>query len=121
MKDLLRLEEAFMLMLAVYLKTLLPIDWWLYWALFFAPDVGMIGYAINTKVGALTYNLFHHKGVAIAFYLVGVYFANEPLQFTGLLLFGHSSFDRILGYGLKYPESFQKTHLGPIGKAAHGK
>ena len=36
----------------------------------------------------------------------------------GLILFGHSSMDRILGYGLKYPDSFEHTHLGMIGKSS---
>src|SRR5689334_22117496 len=107
MKDLIRLEEAMMLMLAAYLKTNLSYDWWLYWVLFLAPDVGMIGYVVNTKVGAFTYNLLHHKGVAVALFMAGIYFGSEALQFTGLLLFGHSSFDRMLGYGLKYSDSFK--------------
>jgi hypothetical protein len=116
MKHLLRLEEAFMLGLAVYLNTFLSYNWWLYWALFLTPDVGFIGYAINSRIGAITYNLFHHKGMAIVFYLFGYYLSIEALQFTGLLLFGHSSFDRALGYGLKYNDSFHNTHLGWIGK-----
>jgi hypothetical protein len=36
-------------------------------------------------------------------------------------LFGHSAFDRMLGYGMKYTDSFQHTHLGLIGKATNGK
>ena len=31
-------------------------------------------------------------------------------------LFGHSSFDRVMGYGLKHEDSFQNTHLGGIGR-----
>ncbi|MBV6397568.1 MAG: hypothetical protein HFACDABA_03182 [Anaerolineales bacterium] len=31
-------------------------------------------------------------------------------------LFGHSSFDRVLGYGLKHEDAFQNTHLGRIGR-----
>ncbi len=31
-------------------------------------------------------------------------------------LFAHSSMDRMLGYGLKYEDSFGNTHLGMIGK-----
>jgi uncharacterized protein DUF4260 len=31
-------------------------------------------------------------------------------------LFEHSSFDRVLGYGLKHEDAFQNTHLGRIGK-----
>jgi hypothetical protein len=38
------------------------------------------------------------------------------LQLIGVILLGHSSLDRALGYGLKYEDSFQNTHLGRIGK-----
>jgi hypothetical protein len=116
MKNLLKIEEALMLALAIFLNSRLPYPGWYFWAWFLAPDVGFIGYSINTRVGAFTYNVLHHKGVAILCYLAGLYFSSFPLQLAGLVLFGHSSFDRILGYGLKYPDSFQNTHLGPIGR-----
>ncbi|HET9429525.1 MAG TPA: DUF4260 family protein [Chitinophagaceae bacterium] len=38
------------------------------------------------------------------------------LMFTGTILLGHSSLDRVFGYGFKYPDAFQNTHLGVIGK-----
>lgn len=116
MKNLIRIEEGLMLALAVYLNTLLPYEGWLFWAFFLAPDIGFIGYAVNPRTGALTYNLLHHKGVAIALYLIGGFLMILLLQFTGLLLFGHSSFDRMLGYGLKFHDSFHNTHLGAIGR-----
>jgi hypothetical protein len=121
MKTLLKLEEALQLIFAAYMSTFLPFAWWWYWVLFLAPDISMIGYVINTRVGAFIYNLFHHKGVALAVYILGISLAFHELQFVGLLLFGHSAFDRLLGYGLKYTDSFQNTHLGLIGKAVHGK
>jgi hypothetical protein len=34
-------------------------SWWLYGALFFVPDVFMLGYAVNLRVGASIYNLGH--------------------------------------------------------------
>ena len=37
------------------------------------------------------------------------------LQVAGIILFTHSNMDRILGYGLKYPDDFKHTHLGWIG------
>lgn len=116
MEKIIKLEEAGMLALAIYLNTTLPYAGWLYWVLFLTPDVGMIGYTISPRVGAFTYNLFHHKGLAIVIYITGVFFAMEPLQLTGLLLFGHSAFDRLLGYGLKYDDNFKHTHLGWIGQ-----
>jgi hypothetical protein len=38
------------------------------------------------------------------------------LMLAGTILLGHSSLDRVFGYGLKYPDAFQNTHLGRIGK-----
>lgn len=117
MKNLLRIEEGLMLLLAVYLNTELPYPGWLFWAFFLAPDIGFIGYAAGPKAGAWTYNLLHHKGIAIAVYLLGLYTEEPSLQFAGLVLFGHSSFDRMLGYGLKHSDSFHNTHLGKIGRS----
>ena len=81
----------------------------------------MVGYLFGPKAGALTYNVFHHKGIAAGLYVAGMLFNNFELQFAGLLLFGHSSFDRILGYGLKHDDNFHNTHLGWIGQATYGK
>ena len=117
MKSIIKLEEASMWLLSVvaYYATL-HLNGWLYWALFLAPDISMLGYLINTKVGAFFYNLFHHKALAIVIYLSGCYSHSEILQLTGLVLFGHSSFDRMMGYGLKYDDRFSNTHLRQIGK-----
>lgn len=116
MKNLIRLEEAAMFGLSIYLFSVMPYPWWIYAALILAPDISILGYLVNNRAGAFFYNLFHHKGVAIVLYLAGLYWVNEPLQLAGLILFGHSSMDRLLGYGLKYASSFKETHLGPIGR-----
>jgi hypothetical protein len=118
MKTTLRLEEAGMLLLSIYLYyTSLHYSGWLFWALFLLPDLSMLGYLANTRMGAFVYNLFHHKGVAVLIYIAGLWSRSEPLQLAGLVLFGHSSFDRMMGYGLKYGDAFTSTHLGKIGKA----
>ncbi|MGI9550678.1 MAG: DUF4260 domain-containing protein, partial [Aurantibacter sp.] len=79
------------------------------------PDISMLGYILGNKVGAFTYNLFHHKGLAITIYLLGIYLSLPLLQLVGILLFSHASMDRIFGYGLKYDKGFKYTHLGEIG------
>lgn len=117
MKILLKLEELLMFGLSIFLFSKLGFDWWWYPLLLLAPDLSMVGYLINPRVGAVTYNIVHHKAVGIAMYIFGSLLVNHPLQLAGLILFGHSSMDRLLGYGLKYPDSFQNTHLGPIGGA----
>lgn len=80
----------------------------------FATDIGVLGYLINTKIGAITYNIFHHKGLAILIFLVGIYFEIEVVQLIGIILFSHASLDRIFGYGLKYADHFKNTHLGSL-------
>ena len=118
MKIVLKLEEAVSAAIGIYFLSIynLGLPVWLWIILFFSPDIGMIGYAVNTKTGAVMYNLFHHKGIAIIIAAIGYFLQNEVVIVIGILLFAHSCFDRMLGYGLKYPDSFQNTHLGRIGK-----
>lgn len=106
--------------LGIYLFNQLPYEWWWFLVLLLAPDIGMIGYLFGNKTGAFTYNIFHHKGVAIAIYLLGVYLTSPMVQLIGVILFSHASFDRILGYGLKYDKGFKYTHLGEIGNHNNG-
>lgn len=116
MKNLLRLEEAALFVLALYLNSLLPFAGWVFWAWLLAPDISMMGYSINTHIGAIVYNIAHHKGLAIAVYCMG-YFLHQPeLMLAGVVLLAHSSMDRVFGYGLKYADDFKNTHLGWIGK-----
>jgi uncharacterized protein DUF4260 len=116
MKNVLKLEEVAMFGFCVYALTLFHVSWWMYLLILIAPDISFVGYAAGNKVGAFCYNLFHHKGVAIAIFLTGYMVKNEWLQVIGIILFGHSSMDRSLGYGLKLNGGFKYTHLGVLGK-----
>lgn len=115
MRNLIKVEELFLFLFSVFLFAQLDYVWWWYPILLLAPDIGMLGYVANPRVGALSYNLLHHKAVAIAAYVVGVYIGSSVLQLAGVIILGHSSLDRALGYGLKYFDSFSHTHLGQIG------
>ncbi|WP_370088246.1 DUF4260 domain-containing protein [Ekhidna sp.] len=114
MKSLIKLEELMMFLLSIYLFFFLDYAWWVYLALILTPDIGMLGYLINTRIGASTYNLFHHKGVAILVGFAGFWWMMPELQLAGIILFGHASMDRIFGYGLKYSDNFKHTHLGNL-------
>ncbi|MDB5231267.1 MAG: hypothetical protein JWN76_2072 [Chitinophagaceae bacterium] len=118
MRNTLKLEEAAMTVLGIYLLTIhnLNISAWIWFFIFFSPDASMLGYLFNSKVGAITYNLFHHKGIAIACMSVGYLMKVEMLLSIGILLFAHASFDRVMGYGLKYYTGFNDTHLGKLKK-----
>ena len=116
MKIQLKLEELAMFLVALHFVFISYSPWWVYLLLFIGPDIGMIGYAFNTRIGAFTYNIFHHKGLAIAIAFIGHFLLHsDPVMLAGIILFGHASMDRIFGYGLKYPDHFKHTHLGWIG------
>jgi len=116
MNNLIRLEEVALLVLGIFIFGLLGYQWWLLPALILLPDISMLGYLINSKVGAYLYNLFHHRGIAILLYLLGIQFGWSLVQLIGVILFMHIAMDRIFGYGLKYDKGFQFTHLGEIGR-----
>jgi len=116
MKLTLKLEALAMFGLGVFAFNQLDFAWWWFLVLILTPDIGMLGYLINSKIGALIYNIFHHKGLAILMYFVGVYLNNEIVQLVGIILFSHAALDRFFGYGLKYTSSFNDTHLGPLKK-----
>ena len=118
MKSTLRIEEAGMFGLSIFLFSQTGLAWWWYPLLILLPDLGMLGYLAGNRSGAFTYNLFHHKTLAILILCVGWYVGNQWMELAGIILFGHSSMDRILGYGLKYKDSFHHTHLGWLKKQA---
>ena len=123
MKHLLQLEEfaQFAVALAGLYFFGAHIPWWAWLPVFFAPDLGALGYLINPAVGGMTYNLLHHKAIAIGVTVIGFYMQTDLVLTAGLILYAHSSFDRILGYGLKYPDNFKHTHLGWLGRGERGK
>ncbi|MCU0447106.1 MAG: DUF4260 domain-containing protein [Microscillaceae bacterium] len=115
MKTILKIEELAMFVLAwLSFEQQSWASWW-FWVLLLTPDVGMLGYVWNSRVGAFTYNIFHHKGIAIGLGWAGWVMASETMLIVGIILFAHSAFDRVLGYGLKYGQGFKYTHLGEIG------
>lgn len=115
MKIILKLEHLTVLLASIYFFSQSDFTWWWYLVLFLAPDLGMIGYTINTKWGAITYNILHHYGVAALVFCLGKFLEIGWLELAGIVMIGHIAFDRLLGYGLKFSDDFRHTHLGWIG------
>jgi len=115
MKQLLKLEELGSLVIGVYLFSTLDLSWWWFFGLFLLPDISMLGYLFETKIGAWSYNFFHLKILGVVLFLLGFYFESLVLQVAGIIIFSHAAFDRVMGYGLKYETGFKDTHLGKMG------
>lgn len=111
MKNLLRLEEIALFGLSIFLFSLLDYNWWLFPLLLLLPDLAMVGYLADSKVGAFVYNLVHHRGISVGVYIVGALIGQTVLQLIGIILFAHSTIDRVFDFGLKYADDFKHTHL----------
>jgi len=84
--------------------------------LILVPDLAIAGYVRGPHVGAVVYNVVHNWATAGIFLGLGFAITVPGLVLAGVLLIAHVGMDRALGYGLKYPTSFQDTHLGRIGR-----
>jgi Domain of unknown function (DUF4260) len=115
-KAILRLEGAAVLAAASAAYSQLEMSWMLFALLFLVPDVSMLGYLIGRQIGATLYNLGHSYVLPMAFGAVGVLLSQPLLAELSLVWVAHIGFDRMLGYGLKYPTAFGHTHLGVAGK-----
>lgn len=116
MKTLAQLEELAVVLLSIYLFSRLPYAWWVFPLFFFAPDVSLLGFLVGKRAGALTYNLVHHKAIALGSYILGALLGFPLISLVGVLLLGHSSFDRVLGLGLMDPTGEAPAAFGPFGQ-----
>jgi hypothetical protein len=116
MKNSLIIEEWSVFLLCIFLFNRLPFAWWWFPALLLLPDLGMIGYLFSPKIGAITYNFLHHRLLAATVAVWAIWSGSDNWKLVAIILFAHISFDRALGYGLKYSDSFFNTHLGLIEK-----
>ena len=113
---LLRIEGAVSFALCLYLYRVSGGAWGKFALLFLWPDLFMLGYLSNAKLGATLYNFAHIVVFPVA--LAGVSYAlhrSAMLSFA-LIWLAHIAFDRALGYGLKYPTFFKDTHLQRVNQ-----
>ena len=112
---LLRIEGAVLLAVSLFMYFRYGESWWLFALLLLTPDLGMLGYLADTRIGASTYNLFHtYLGPAVLL-IVGIASDSPAVYSIAFIWFAHIGLDRALGYGLKYGDGFKHTHLGMIG------
>ena len=113
---LLRLEGAAALALAAGLYGTHGGGWALFALLLLAPDLSALGYLAGPAAGAAWYNAAHTYLVPAAMGAVGLATGHTSLPLLALIWTAHIGMDRLLGYGLKYPDGFKRTHLDGLGK-----
>ena len=108
---LLRAEGAAMLALVLGAYASTGQTWLLFIALVLLPDLAMLGYLANVRVGSTLYNLAHNYLLPVTLASVA-WLSDAHLGSTlALIWIAHIAVDRIVGYGLKYPTGFRDTHL----------
>jgi Domain of unknown function (DUF4260) len=113
---LLRLEGLAAATISAVLYARTGASWWLFAALWLAPDLSMLGYLTGRPcVGARIYNAFHTYLLPVVLALAGLATHKHGLEPFVLIWINHIGVDRMLGYGLKYADGFGSTHLGNLG------
>lgn len=118
---LLRAEGAALFLGPTLFYALADAPWGLYALLFFVPDLGLLGYLLGPRLGAIIYNALHATIGPLLLALAGVLTVEPLVGAISLIWLAHIGFDRMLGFGLKYAEGFGFTHLGRIGRRKHVK
>jgi hypothetical protein len=117
---LLRIEAGCVLLAAIYYYArVLHASWWIFAVFFLTPDLSLLGYAAmrHLAAAAALYNAVHS-------YLLPLLLAGwswsmhaHPGEVAAAIWIAHIAFDRLLGFGLKYPEAFKPTHLQTVERA----
>jgi hypothetical protein len=110
---LLRLEGALALVAeCTAYQHIYPGHWGIFALLILVPDLSLLGYLHSAGKGAAAfYNLVHSYVLPLA---LGLLAWRHDLPIAGqlaLIWLSHISFDRLLGFGLKFPGVFRYTHI----------
>jgi len=89
--------------------------WWIFFVFFFTPDVAFFAYLVGPRMGALVYNCLHTTLAPVALIGLAILYNRPALATVGAAIWGaHIGYDRMLGWGLKYPTGYKDTHFGKL-------
>lgn len=111
---LLHLEGAAVLVTATLVYFRLGWPWWVFLLFLFAPDLSAVGYLFGPRVGSVAYNLAHTTAIPLALGMAGWWLGWAWTAPVALIWLAHIGLDRMLGFGLKYPDAFRHTHLDEV-------
>lgn len=117
-RRMLRLEGAAVAAGALIVYTTTHEAWWLIPLTFLLPDLSAIGFLAGNRVGARLYNAAHTTALPVLVVAIGLWQHTPLVTALALSWLAHIGIDRALGYGLKYPQNFQHTHLSTAKRSA---
>jgi hypothetical protein len=110
--------EAFCLLCAscIAYQHIYPHHWGMFAYLFLVPDFSLFLFMRGPNTTAsVIYNVVHSYVLPVGLGALALLHPNMHVGMVCLIWIGHISFDRMLGYGLKYPHHFKATHLQRVG------
>ena len=113
-KWFLQIEGLAVLLACLYTYAFYDYSWIVFLLFILAPDLSALGFLINQRVGAITYNVFHTYLLVWPFIFCGFIWSNDLLMVSGLILAAHIGVDRALGYGLRFTHSLKENHLNKL-------
>ena len=108
----LQLEGATLLVGSLVAFSTTHRSWWLVPLVLLLPDIFVAGYLGGSRVGAHLYNMAHATPLPVLLVGFGWWQLRSTVLVLGLVWLSHIGMDRMLGFGLKYSDRFQHTHLG---------
>ena len=102
----------FIAAVAVYFLLGLPL--WAFLVFLLAPDLSAVGYLSGTRNGSIVYNLAHTIVWPVMLGVLGWWLGWSWAAPVSLIWLAHIGMDRMVGYGLKYPDAFKHTHLDEV-------
>ncbi|PFL60500.1 hypothetical protein COJ27_21445 [Bacillus cereus] len=110
-KRIVHFEGLVVFVATIYAYSIYEFSWIIFLVFLLAPDISMLAYSINNRVGAKVYNICHTYIISILIAIIGVYFKIDTVIMIGLIWTAHIGMDRMFGYGLKYETDFKDTHI----------
>ncbi len=107
-----RIEATAMLVAALVAYAQLGFSWGTFALCFFLPDLSIAVYLLGARAGGIAYNGAHFFLWPILVGAFGVLEGVPVAQQAALVWAAHIAFDRALGWGLKYEQSFCHTDMG---------
>lgn len=111
---LLHMEGAAVFIVATFVYFRLGLPWWAFLLFLLAPDLSAVGYLFGTRTGSIAYNLAHTVAWPVLFGAAGWWLGWSWAAPVALIWLAHIGMDRMVGYGLKYPDAFKHTHLDEV-------
>lgn len=107
-----RIEALAVMLLAMFFYHQSQFSWLTFALLFFVPDLSLFSYRFGPKMGAVVYNTMHCFTWPLLLGAYAIVNADTLLQQLALIWLAHCAFDRAIGWGLKYNDSFCNTDMG---------